>query len=77
VRAGTLRLKKGSHLLRHDDLLERLENNGFAFGLDGALSPERFDSELNQPEHARVIHLKFGKLQTPGPKIDRQKILSV
>jgi hypothetical protein len=31
VRAGALRLKKGSHLLRNDDLLERLEH-GFAFG---------------------------------------------
>jgi hypothetical protein len=31
VWAGALRLKKGSQLLRNDDLLERLEH-GFAFG---------------------------------------------
>jgi hypothetical protein len=31
VRAETLRLKKGSYLLRNDGLLERLEH-GFAFG---------------------------------------------
>ena len=54
-------------------ILERLQNGRFAGGFLRALRPERLGCVLLEAQSARFIDLKLGKLETPRPKVHRQK----